>query len=97
MIIFQKAPPTKDNGTNGVHGDNEEDDEVISYKPKRRRTLDLSDSDDDDPSAAVRQQTITGNIVGAQWFSGRVLDSRPRDCGFEPHRRHGIVSLCKTH
>ena len=23
-----------------------------------------------------------------QWLSGRVLDSRPRGCGFEPHRRH---------
>ena len=27
-------------------------------------------------------------IKGAQWLSGRVLDSRPRGCGFEPHRRH---------
>ena len=24
----------------------------------------------------------------AQWFSGRVLDSRPRGRGFEPHRHH---------
>ena len=23
---------------------------------------------------------------GAQWLSGRVLDSRRRGCGFEPHR-----------
>ena len=30
---------------------------------------------------------------GAQWLSGRVLDSRPRGRGFEPHRRH----LSKTH
>ena len=30
--------------------------------------------------------------VGAQWLSGRVLDSRPRGRGFEPHRRHcGVV------
>ena len=29
--------------------------------------------------------------------SGRVLDSRPRDARFEPHRRHFIVSLSKTH
>ena len=28
---------------------------------------------------------------GAQWLSGRVLDSRPRGCGFEPHRRHWVV------
>ena len=34
---------------------------------------------------------------GAQWLSGRVLDLRPRGCGFEPHRRHCVVSLSKTH
>ena len=28
---------------------------------------------------------------GAQLLSGRVLDSRPRGRGFEPHRRHCIV------
>ena len=30
---------------------------------------------------------------GMQWLSDRVLDSRPRGRGFEPHRRHCIVSL----
>ena len=30
---------------------------------------------------------------GAQWPSGRVLDSRPKDSGFEPHRRHCVVVL----
>ena len=34
---------------------------------------------------------------GAQWLSGRVLDSRSKGRGFEPHRRHCIVSLSKTH
>ena len=34
---------------------------------------------------------------GAQWLSGRVLDSRLRGCGLEPHRRHCVVSLSKTH
>ena len=29
----------------------------------------------------------------AQWLSGRVLDSRPRGRGFEPHRRHFVVVL----
>ena len=33
----------------------------------------------------------TQNIAGAQWLSGRVLDSRPKGCGFEPHRRHCVV------
>ena len=30
---------------------------------------------------------------GAQWLSGRVLDSRPKGRGFEPHRRHCTVVL----
>ena len=32
-------------------------------------------------------------LLGAQWHSGRVLDSRPRGRGFEPHRRHCVVIL----
>ena len=36
-------------------------------------------------------------LLGAQWLSGRVLDSRPRGRGFKPHRRHCVVSLRKTH
>ena len=31
--------------------------------------------------------------MGAQWLSGRVLDSRPKGSGFEPHRRHCVVVL----
>ena len=30
---------------------------------------------------------------GAQWFSGRVLDSRLKGRWFEPHRRHCVVVL----
>ena len=37
----------------------------------------------------------TGSAV-AQWLSGRVLDSRPKGRGFEPHRRHCVVSLSKN-
>ena len=33
---------------------------------------------------------------GAQWLSSRVLDSRPGDSRFEPHRRHCVVSLSKN-
>ena len=33
------------------------------------------------------------NNRGAQWLSGRVLDSRPKGRGFEPHRRHCVVVL----
>ena len=34
---------------------------------------------------------------GAQRLSGRVLGLRPRGPVFEPHRRHCVVSLSKTH
>ena len=34
--------------------------------------------------------------MGAQWFNGRVLDSRPKGRGFEPHQRHCVVSLSKN-
>ena len=34
--------------------------------------------------------------MGAQWLSGRVLDSRPKGRGFEPHGRHCVVSLSKN-
>ena len=33
---------------------------------------------------------------GAQWLSGRVLDSRRKGRGLEPHRRHCVVSLSKN-
>ena len=35
--------------------------------------------------------------MGEQWLSGRVLDSRPRDRGFEPRRCHCVVFSGKTH
>ena len=31
--------------------------------------------------------------MGAQWLSGRVLGSRQKGRGFEPHRRHFVVVL----
>ena len=34
--------------------------------------------------------------MGAPWLSGRVLDSRPKGRGFEPHLRHCVVSLSKN-
>ena len=36
---------------------------------------------------------FTNEIQGAQWLCGRVLDSRPRGCGFEPHWFHCVVVL----
>ena len=39
---------------------------------------------------------IQNGRAGAQWLSGRVLDSRPRGGWFEPHGHHCIVSLSKN-
>ena len=36
------------------------------------------------------------SLMGAQWPSGRVLDSRPKGRGFEPHWHHCVVSLSKN-
>ena len=38
------------------------------------------------------QETIQSSTV-TQWLSGRVLDSRPKGHGFEPHWRHCVVVL----
>ena len=34
---------------------------------------------------------------GPQWRSGRASDSESRVPGFDPHKRHRVVSLSKTH
>ena len=39
---------------------------------------------------------VTMPPLGAQWLSGRVLDSRPRGRGFELQQRHCVVSLRKN-
>ena len=44
----------------------------------------------------LRSQIEHGNLFFTQWLSGRVLDSRPKGRGFEPHRRHCVVSLSKN-
>ena len=35
-------------------------------------------------------------LLGAQWLSGRGLDSRPKGRWFKPHRRQCVVSLSKN-
>ena len=39
------------------------------------------------------QHTFILYVQGAQWLSGRVLNSRPKDHEFELHRRHCVVVL----
>ena len=40
-----------------------------------------------------RSSLLLNGKEGAQWLSGRVLDSRSKGRGFEPHRRHCVVVL----
>ena len=42
------------------------------------------------------RNSLISLFMGAQWLSGRVLDSRPRGRRFEPHRRHCVVVLEQT-
>ena len=44
----------------------------------------------------LKQIMYTRAYKGAQWLSGKVLDSWPKGRGFEPHRRHFVVSLSKN-
>ena len=40
---------------------------------------------------------VSSQLMGAQWVSGRVFEPRLRAAaGFEPHRRHCIMSLSKN-
>ena len=41
----------------------------------------------------LKEKSYSSIKEGAQWLSGRVLDSRPKGRGFEPHRRHCVVVL----
>ena len=51
-------------------------------------------SDYDTPVNSCMWMTVPDTEkMGAQWLSGRVLDSRPKGRGFEPHRRHCVVVL----
>ena len=45
------------------------------------------------PAVLVISHLSPSKFQGAQWLSGRVLDSRPKGRGFEPHRRHCVVVL----
>ena len=45
------------------------------------------------PCTSQRANILQSCSWGAQWLSGRVLDSRPKGRGFEPHRRHCVVVL----
>ena len=45
------------------------------------------------PKNKSRIESRRQELMGAQWLSGIVLDSRQRGCMFEPHRHHCVVVL----
>ena len=45
------------------------------------------------PIFRLESSKLQAQKMGAQWLSGRVLGSRPRGRGFEPHRHHCVVVL----
>ena len=45
---------------------------------------------------SLYQDCSNHSDMGAQWLSGRVLDSRQKGRRFEPHRHHCVVSLSKN-
>ena len=44
-------------------------------------------------SIGIFRTPVVTQFMRAQWVSGRVLDSRLKGRGFEPHRRHCVVVL----
>ena len=52
--------------------------------------------DDINVVMSLKSSSDMYDVKGAQWLSGRVLDSRPRGRGFEPHRHHCVVSLSEN-
>ena len=44
-------------------------------------------------NSVEQYQKVSACSLGAQWLSGRVLDSRQRGRRIEPHRRHCAVVL----
>ena len=53
----------------------------------------VSESSDD---AMFLHFFVSSKPMGAHWLSGRVLEPRLRSRGFEPHRRHCVMSLSKN-
>ena len=49
--------------------------------------------DDGQPKSSIAPLYKLRTCIGAQRLSGRVLDSRSRGRGMEPHRRHCVVVL----
>ena len=56
----------------------------------------MPNTDAPDEMLQKLSHSICQSTRGMRWLSGRVLESRPMGCRFEPHRRHCLVSFSKT-
>ena len=65
-------------------------------RPESRRQVLTGGQRADFVVILFRVPTSSGNHGKPRERSGRVLDSRPKGRGFEPHRRHCVVSLSKN-
>ena len=63
--------------------------QLVTEKSRQAAQTQISDF----PVCFSGKHCVNSSPEGAQWVSGRVLDSSPRDGGFEPHRRHCVVVL----
>ena len=87
----------------GADGDKKEENKK---KKNNRRSQHTDGAQNTDGGDCMYTQPITtpttspilpSHTLGVYPLSGRVLDSRSRGFGFEPHLRHCILSLSKTH
>ena len=69
---------------------------VWAFKQENLTLLQVNNKSTDWPTHLCSLINMHLLFEGAQWLSGRVLDSRPRGRGFEPHQRHCIASLSKN-
>ena len=58
---------------------------------------DLQVGYDQEKAQSERNSHSTNRDEGARWRSSKASDSESRCPGFDPHRRHCVVSLSKTH
>ena len=64
-----------------------------SILPKPSKQIGLQKGPPSVRQRSAIERRFSGESMGAQWLSGRVLDSRPKGRGFESHRRHCVVVL----
>ena len=68
---------------------------VCAFDGKKHDETNMKRGKKEEKGETIEMKNLS-STSGAQSLSGRVLDSRPKGRGFEPHRRHCVVSLSKN-